>query len=108
MNIMFQSIKTVSFLALVTMSLVSLCANTFLPDCKSDSEKLEHTDDLSDGCKADLKIYSEKMRNQTKGVCKEDVDKFCKWTVPGGGRIIKCLFKNESNLSEPCKKILNE
>ena len=124
MNIMFQSIKTVSFLALVTMSLVSLCANTFLPDCKSDSEKfckgitqpkakvtqclLEHTDDLSDGCKADLKIYSEKMRNQTKGVCKEDVDKFCKWTVPGGGRIIKCLFKNESNLSESCKKILNE
>ncbi len=124
MNKMFQPIKPVSFIAFITLSLVSLSADTFLPDCKSDYEKfckeitqpkakvtqclLEHNDDLSEGCKSNLKAYSEKMRNQTKGACKEDVNNFCKWTVPGGGRIIKCLFRNESSLSEPCRKILNE
>lgn len=124
MNKTFQTIKAISFHLFFILPLLSIFGNGFLPDCKTDYEKfckeiaqpkakvtqclLEHNDDLSDGCKANLKTYSEKMRNQTKGVCKEDVDKFCKWTVPGGGRIIKCLFKNESALSEPCNKILNE
>ena len=41
-------------------------------------------------------------------VCKEDVKKHCRWTVPGGGRIIKCLLKNEKNLSKQCLKTLND
>ncbi len=38
-----------------------------------------------------------------KGVCKADVDKFCKGIKPGGGRIWACLKSNEVNLSQPCK-----
>ncbi|HMX32850.1 MAG TPA: cysteine rich repeat-containing protein, partial [Leptospiraceae bacterium] len=97
---------------------------SLLPDCKVDQDKfckdipspkakitqclLEHTNDLSESCKANLKDYVEKMRTQASGACKEDVNQFCKWVIPGGGRILKCLFKNESSLSASCKKILNE
>ena len=97
---------------------------SILPDCKIEQEKfckeinhpkakvtqclLEHNDDLSETCKSYLKAFSEKMQQQAKGACKADVDMFCKWVIPGGGRIIKCLFKNESSLSDSCKKILNE
>ncbi len=38
-----------------------------------------------------------------KGVCKADVDKFCKGIRPGGGRIWACLKSNEAGLSQPCK-----
>ena len=36
--------------------------------------------------------------------CQADYDKFCKGTMPGGGRIIACLNKNP--ISEGCKKVL--
>jgi hypothetical protein len=38
-----------------------------------------------------------------KGVCKADVDKFCKGIKPGEGRIWACLKSNEADLSQPCK-----
>lgn len=113
-------------LCLILIIVTNLLGNPiyYAPECKIDYENfckevkqpkakitqclLEHNDDLSEGCKSSLKSYSEKMRNQAKGSCKEDVNKFCKWVIPGGGRIIKCLFKNEDSLSEACKKVLNE
>jgi hypothetical protein len=36
--------------------------------------------------------------------CQADYDKYCKGTMPGGGRIIACLNKNP--VSEGCKKVL--
>jgi hypothetical protein len=36
--------------------------------------------------------------------CQADYDKYCKGTMPGGGRIIACLNKNP--VSEACKKVL--
>jgi hypothetical protein len=38
-----------------------------------------------------------------KGVCKADVDTFCKGIKPGGGRIWACLKSNEADLSQPCR-----
>jgi hypothetical protein len=103
---------------------ISSQSTPFLTDCKNDKEKfckeinqpkskivqclLEHNDDLSESCISNIKTFSDKFRSQGRGACKEDVDKFCKWIVPGGGRIIKCLFKNEASLSDACKKTLNE
>lgn len=43
-----------------------------------------------------------------KGVCKADVDKFCKGVRPGGGRIWACLKSNEANLSQPCRDKMAE
>jgi hypothetical protein len=36
--------------------------------------------------------------------CKSDVSSFCADTVPGEGRILKCLQKNESKVSSRCKQ----
>jgi len=39
--------------------------------------------------------------------CQADYDKYCKGTMPGGGRIIACLNKQYAELAAPCKKVLD-
>jgi hypothetical protein len=36
------------------------------------------------------------------------MEKFCKGTVPGGGRIIACLAKESDKPTPACKKVLAE
>ena len=38
--------------------------------------------------------------------CMGDYQKYCKGTVPGGGRIIACLAKQNDRLTPACKKVL--
>ena len=38
-----------------------------------------------------------------KGVCKADIEKFCKDIKPGCGRIWTCLKSNNDRLSQECK-----
>lgn len=38
--------------------------------------------------------------------CSGDFGKFCKGTVPGGGRIIACLAKHNAELTLACQKVL--
>ena len=40
--------------------------------------------------------------------CTGDFQKFCKGTVPGGGRIIACLAKQNDKLTPACQKVLAE
>ena len=40
--------------------------------------------------------------------CTGDYEKFCKGTMPGGGRIIACLAKESDKLTPACKKVLAE
>ncbi|MEM7179282.1 MAG: hypothetical protein AAF518_00095 [Spirochaetota bacterium] len=69
---------------------------------------LENESELSKTCKATLKSSLKKTGKKGASYCKQDVKKYCLWTMPGGGRIIKCLLKNEHKLSSPCRKKLNE
>ena len=44
---------------------------------------------------------------EEQAACKDDFQKYCKGTVPGGGRIIACLNKQYAELAAPCKKVLD-
>jgi len=43
-------------------------------------------------------------RSEAKQACKADYSRFCAGTMPGGGRIRKCLGDNYASLSADCKK----
>jgi hypothetical protein len=43
-----------------------------------------------------------------RAACKGDYEKFCKGTMPGGGRVLACLNKQNSHLSAACKKVVAE
>jgi hypothetical protein len=38
--------------------------------------------------------------------CRPDVQKLCSGVQPGGGRIVSCLKKHESELSPQCQKMM--
>jgi len=44
---------------------------------------------------------------EEQAACKDDFQKYCKGTVPGGGRIIACLNRQYAELAPPCKKVLD-
>ena len=46
------------------------------------------------------------MTAEQRAACKGDYDKFCKGTMPGGGRIIACLSKQNNKLTDACKKVV--
>ena len=41
-----------------------------------------------------------------RGACKADYDKYCAGTLPGGGRVVACLTKQQNQLGDACKKVL--
>jgi hypothetical protein len=41
-----------------------------------------------------------------RAACKSDYDKYCKGTMPGGGRVIACLAKHNGSLTDACKKVV--
>ena len=118
--------KKYSFLVILFVSLglysdegsqiLSVCKNDIGELCSKNSENniriiqclLEKESNLSLACKNGLKTSLEKIRKNGSEDCKNDIKTFCSWTIPGGGRIIKCLLKNEKSLSKQCSKKLNE
>jgi Cysteine rich repeat len=42
-----------------------------------------------------------------RAACKGDYDKFCKGTMPGGGRVLACLNKQHDQLSAACKAVVD-
>ena len=43
---------------------------------------------------------------EQRAACKTDYETFCKGTMPGGGRVLACLKKNEGKRSAACKKMV--
>ncbi|MFN3656448.1 MAG: cysteine rich repeat-containing protein [Pseudolabrys sp.] len=41
-----------------------------------------------------------------RAACKGDYDKYCKGTMPGGGRVLACLAKQNDKLTAGCKKVV--
>jgi hypothetical protein len=44
---------------------------------------------------------------EQRAACKGDYEKFCRGTMPGGGRVIACLSKQYAGLSATCKKVVD-
>jgi hypothetical protein len=44
---------------------------------------------------------------EQRAACGADYNKYCKGTMPGGGRIIACLNKQRDAISDACKKVLD-
>ena len=50
--------------------------------------------------------FAQEMTAEQRSACMGDYEKYCKGTVPGGGRIIPCLNKSADKLTPACKKVL--
>ena len=51
--------------------------------------------------------FAQALTAEQRTACQADFDKYCKGTVPGGGRIIACLNKQRDQISDACKKVIN-
>ena len=51
--------------------------------------------------------FAQDFTAEQREACKPDYEKFCKGTIPGGGRIIACLNKQRDQLSSACKQIVD-
>jgi Cysteine rich repeat len=47
------------------------------------------------------------LTSEQRTACQADFDKYCKGTVPGGGRIIACLNKQRDQISDACRKVVD-
>jgi hypothetical protein len=45
--------------------------------------------------------------SEQQAACKADYQKYCKGTMPGGGRIVACLNQRRDLLSDACKKAID-
>ncbi len=50
--------------------------------------------------------FAQELTAAQRDACMGDYEKFCKGTVPGGGRIIACLAKQSDKLTPACKMVL--
>jgi Cysteine rich repeat len=51
--------------------------------------------------------FAQALTAEQRAACQADFDKYCKGTVPGGGRIIACLNKQRDQISDACKKVID-
>ena len=47
------------------------------------------------------------MTAEQRAACQADYDKYCKGTMPGGGRIVACLNKQHDQLADACKTVID-
>jgi hypothetical protein len=47
--------------------------------------------------------YQAEISKSSKGVCKADIETFCKDIKPGGGRLKACIKSNSDRISQECK-----
>jgi hypothetical protein len=50
--------------------------------------------------------FAQDMTAEQRTACLGDYEKYCKSTLPGGGRIIACLAKQNDKLAPACKKVV--
>jgi hypothetical protein len=51
--------------------------------------------------------FAQDFTAEQRAACRGDYNKFCKGTMPGGGRVLACLSKQYGGLSDACKKVVD-
>ena len=73
-----------------------------------------HSDKLSGQCEFALYDAAVQLERAVAALvfvaneCADDVDKYCSDVAIGKGRILKCLEKNDKNVSQRCKRALKD
>jgi hypothetical protein len=52
-------------------------------------------------------VSAQTLTAEQEAACKADYRKYCKGTMPGGGRIIACLNKQRDQITDACKKAVD-
>jgi hypothetical protein len=55
---------------------------------------------------AALPAFAQDMTSEQRSACMGDYEKYCKGTMPGGGRIIACLARQSDKLAPACQKVV--
>lgn len=50
--------------------------------------------------------YAQEFSAAQRAACQTDYNTYCKGTMPGGGRVLACLAKNNGKLSASCQKVV--
>jgi hypothetical protein len=51
--------------------------------------------------------FAQDFTAEQRAACRGDYNKFCKGTMPGGGRVLACLEKQRAEISEACRKVVD-
>lgn len=51
-------------------------------------------------------VNAQEFSAEQRAACKGDYEQFCKGTMPGGGRVLACLSKQNDKLSAAGKKVV--
>jgi hypothetical protein len=62
---------------------------------------------LASGAGFSTAALAQALSAEQRAACQADYNKYCKGTMPGGGRIIACLNKQRDQISDACKKVLD-
>lgn len=50
--------------------------------------------------------FAQTLTSEQQTACAADYEKYCKGTLPGGGRIVACMSKVSDKLTPACRKVL--
>jgi hypothetical protein len=67
----------------------------------------QHEADLSQACKDNRKTFRERVE-QIRETCNADAEKFCSAVVANRGAVARCLRGRLTQLSDPCRKSLEQ
>jgi Golgi apparatus protein 1 len=112
-----------SIALVVSVALLSLGVARAEDACRADVEKLckgvrpgegrvlvclqANEAQLSPACKQQVGVIGAKAK-EIGAACGDDVQQFCPNVKTGGGRILKCLVANSSNLSQMCQNMVKQ
>jgi hypothetical protein len=84
-----------------------LCQNVPVGGGRVQACLQQHQAELSDACRKKLDELGAEVKSLAV-VCRWDIGRLCSGVSPGGGRVLNCLRRNESNLSRECAKQLRD